>query len=578
VGLSRQLLATATYSDNTTANKTSQAGWSSTAPGVATVAAGLVTGISTGTAQIIGELGGVADTAEFSVSATQPSLSSVTVTPDPVTIAVGGSRSLSATANYSDGSFSTVTAQATWTSTAPGVASVAGGVVSGVAVGIAGIVATFGAFDDTSHVTVTASGPSEYVYPLKVGPTSRYLVDQNGKPFFLAGDAAWSLIGQASDEDADIYLANRHQLGFNMILTNLLEHKFSDNAPANFYGQNPFTGRLFTTPNPAYFAHVDHIIQSAAQQGIVVLLAPAYLGYGCGSEGWCAEIKAASTDDLKAWGQYLGNRYKNYDNIVWLIGGDTDPTSVAPKLQAMVAGIQEFDTRHLFTAHNDRGQMAIDPWSGAGWLTVNNIYTDGLEFTYAQPAYAVSPPMPFFLIESYYEGERGTTDTQLRSESYWTVLSGGTGHIIGNCPLWSFGTSTAAAFCTSTDWKAELNGQGSINMKNVKKLFTSRRWHLLVPDEGHTALTAGLGSGTDYATAAVASDGSSIIAYLPSSRTVTVDGSVLGASMRAWWYNPSTGSSIDAGTYSTTGAQDFTSGGGDWVLVLDNASLNFPAP
>ena len=540
VNLSRLFLATASYSDNSTSDRTSQAAWSSTDPGVATVAAGLVTGHSAGSAAIIAALGGFADTAQLTVSASQPALSGVTVTPDPVSITVGGSRSLAATASYADGSFATVTAQASWSSTAPAIATVAAGVVSGVAAGTAGIVAAFGAFDDTSHITVTASGPAGYVYPLKVGPTSRYLVDQNGKPFLLVGDAAWSLVAQLSDAQADTYLTARQQLGFDLVLVNLIEHKFASNAPADFYNIQPFTGATFTTPNEAYFAHVDYILQSAAQKGIVVLLAPAYVGYQCGDEGWCVELAAATNAELTAWGQYVGNRYKNYDNIVWLIGGDATPNAtIKSRLQAMVSGIQAVDSRHLFTAHNAPGSMAIDPWSGAPWLTLNNFY-DNQTSTHYQPAldaYHVAPPMPFFLSEARYDGE-GPSSQELRAQSYWTVLSGGFGHIYGDCPMWGFGAPSANGFCSSTDWVGDLTNAGSRNMQYLQKLFTSRRWHLLVPDEGHTALTAGFGSGTSYATAAVASDGSSIIAYLPTARPVTVNGSALGVSMKAWWYNP----------------------------------------
>jgi hypothetical protein len=145
--------------------------------------------------------------------------------------------------------------------------------------------------------------------------------------------------------------------------------------------------------------------------------------------------------------------------------------------------------------------------------------------------------------------------------------------------MWHFAAPSGSSFCSSTNWRGQLTNQGSRNMQYLQKLFTARRWHLLVPDEGHAALTAGYQTGTTYATAATASDGSSIIAYLPTARPVTVNGSSLGASMKAWWYNPATGISTLDGTYSTAGTHDFTPpGSGDWVLLVDDASLNFPAP
>ena len=584
VNLDRQLTATATYSDNSSSNKTAQTTWTSTAPGVATVAGGLVSGVSVGTAQIIGALGAIADTANITVTSTLPSLSGLIVNPDPVSLAVNGTRALAATAHYSDSSTSNATSGAAWSSTNSGVATVIAGLVTGVSGGTANVIASLGGFADTSHITVSGTGPAGYVYPVKMGPTSRYLVDQNGKPFFLAGDAAWSLIAQLSDQDADTYLTSRQQLGFTLVLANLIEHQFATNAPADIYNLQPFTDSTFGTPNEAYFAHVDHILQSAAQKGITVLLGPAYVGYQCGSQGWASELSAASTASLTAYGQYLGTRYKNFDNIIWLIGGDADPGScgVSAKLTAIIAGIQANDNRHLFTAHNNQEQMAIDPWPGASWLTVNDVYTySSTLYQQALSAYQVSPTMPFFLIETAYEGEHGSTAQGLRAQSYWTVLSGGFGHVFGNCPIWNFGSPGSSAFCSSTNWQAQLNGPGSKNIQYLQQLFTARHWYSLVPDTNHAVLTAGFGTfgQTNYVTAAVAADGSSIIAYLPSARTVTVNGSLLGSSMTAWWYNPGTGTSSSAGTVPTNVTHDFAPpGAGDWVLVIDNSALNFPAP
>ena len=97
-----------------------------------------------------------------------------------------------------------------------------------------------------------------YSYPLTVASTARHVVDQSAKPFLLVGDAAWSLFAALSDADAEFYLENRKQHGFTAVLANLLEKKYAPNAPANFYGFTPFTGKPFTTPREDYFAHVDY--------------------------------------------------------------------------------------------------------------------------------------------------------------------------------------------------------------------------------------------------------------------------------------------------------------------------------
>ena len=54
-------------------------------------------------------------------------------------------------------------------------------------------------------------------YPLKVGPTGRYLVDRNGRPFLIVGDSPQALIANVSETQADRYLrqpaGGRIQLG-----------------------------------------------------------------------------------------------------------------------------------------------------------------------------------------------------------------------------------------------------------------------------------------------------------------------------------------------------------------------------
>ena len=44
-------------------------------------------------------------------------------------------------------------------------------------------------------------------FPVAIGPTSRFLVDADGTPFPIHGEAAWSLAGALRRDDADHYLS-----------------------------------------------------------------------------------------------------------------------------------------------------------------------------------------------------------------------------------------------------------------------------------------------------------------------------------------------------------------------------------
>jgi hypothetical protein len=63
---------------------------------------------------------------------------------------------------------------------------------------------------------------------------------------------------------------------------------------------------------------------------------------------------------------------------------------------------------------------------------------------------------------------------------------------------------------------------------------------------------------------------------------ITIDMSKIsdpGSQAKCWWFNPRDGSSTLIGTYATSGSRKFTPPDvSDWVLTLDSAAANLPAP
>src|SRR5213083_655519 len=79
-------------------------------------------------------------------------------------------------------------------------------------------------------------------YPVKVGPTGRYLVDQNGAPFLIVGDSPQAMIGRLSEAEAEHYFANRQSHGFNTVWINLLCSTYigCNGDGSTFDGISPF--------------------------------------------------------------------------------------------------------------------------------------------------------------------------------------------------------------------------------------------------------------------------------------------------------------------------------------------------
>jgi hypothetical protein len=416
----------------------------------------------------------------------------------------------------------------------------------------------------------TGGGPT---FPLRVGTDLRHLVDQGDVPFLVNGDAAWSLIVGLQKPDVSVYLADRRAKGFNTILVNLIEHYFAVDPPRNAYGDGPFTTPGdFSTPNESYFAHADWVINEAASRGMLVLLTPAYLGFGCGAEGWCQEMNANGTTKMFNYGVFLGNRYKNFKNIIWVHGGDTNANAypgTGDIMRAVINGIKSLDGPRVHTAHCGPETSALDCYNEA-WLDVNTTYSGcSKSAVRTQTDYNRARMMPFFYIEGKYENE-GASDVCLRSQAYWSILGGSSGEVFGNNPIWLF---------TGPAWQQALNSPGAQSMANVGALFRSRAWQTLVPDYLHQVVTAGYGdvNNATYASAARASDGSMAIAYLPVGGTITVDMSRLSRSATARWYDPVAGTftAIAGSPFPNAGSRNFTTPGNnaggsvDWVLVLE---------
>jgi hypothetical protein len=432
-------------------------------------------------------------------------------------------------------------------------------------------------------VLVVAGGAraADPTYPLKLSANHRFLVDQSNRPFLMQGDAAWSLIVGLDKPDVETYLRNRQAKGFNTLIVNLLEHKFAKHAPNNVFGEGPFiTPGDFSTPNEKYFAYADWVIRKAGEYDMQVLLAPIYLGYKGTDEGWIEETLQNGPAKCLDYGLYLGKRYRDFDNVIWLIGGDRNPESALEDVDLIALGIKENDHRHLMTAHCAPENTAMDQYAGGRWVDLNTTYTYRLVHDSLLANYNFKPTMPYFLIETTYEGEHNASAVQIRRQAYWAVLCGGFGHVMGNNPIWHF--DGPGLFPVEATWQQAMDLPGSVGMMYWGKLFRSRDWFGLVPDQKHEIVTSGLGefNGLDILMAGRTEDRSTVIAYLPTSRKVTVDMSKLsGANAKAWWFDPGTGKSSAAGEFPTTGVRDFTPPGeGDWVLVLDDAGRQLVAP
>jgi hypothetical protein len=126
-------------SDGTFQDATLSAAWSSPAPAVATVSAGVVRGVAAGDVAVTSTFSGISASCPVRVAAPIPRYG---VRPaDPILLGLGGKLPLQFLQYGASTQPTDLTGTATWTSNATAVASVSGGVVTGVNAGTATITA-----------------------------------------------------------------------------------------------------------------------------------------------------------------------------------------------------------------------------------------------------------------------------------------------------------------------------------------------------------------------------------------------------------------------------------------------------
>jgi hypothetical protein len=431
----------------------------------------------------------------------------------------------------------------------------------------------------TANLTLDVNEPPS-PFPVRVVTGSPALLDRGGKPWRVHGDAAWSLIAKLNDEEIERYLADRRARGFNTLLVNLIEHKFTTRPPRDFYGEPPFLAPGdFARPNERYFARAERIVRRAEENGFLVLLAPAYLGFDGGDEGWYAEMTRTSEETLRRYGRYLGALFRDRRNVVWVLGGDFNPPD-RRGTEAVAAGIRDEQPAALWVAHAAPETAGREYWRDARWLSFETVYSYRNVPRAVAGRYRADGQTPIVLLETHYENTPGIDARQIRAQAYSGLLAGAVaGQVYGNHPIWHFGPP--GYYDLATTWQRELGSAGAVAMQALWTVLSARDWWKLQPMPGWGLMKDLRWPRGEQPLAALATDGSFALVYLPRGTSTRVDLSRLsGKLVRASWFDPVSGGFRAArrGMLPTEGVAQFhppeRNAGGDldWLLVLDVAS------
>ena len=427
---------------------------------------------------------------------------------------------------------------------------------------------------------------------LLVSTNDRHLVRENGQPFFWLGDTVWELTHKLSREQIDTYLDDRQARGFNVIQTVGLAELDGLTVP-NVYGELPLNNLDPTQPNDAYFEHVDYAIDQAAARGMYVAFLPTWgdkVDSLWGTDppifdpDYQGQGDAAAEAKARSYGQYVGNRYKDRDNVIFVLGGDRRPDVEQNVWQAMAESVEAASDGQLMTFHPLKEFSSSDAFHNENWLDFNMLQSgqSELEDSYndIKQDYNKTPIKPTIDAEARYEGQ-GNTPLWVRRKAYWATFAGAFGHTYGHFSLWKIVRDQDTQYSGEPTWDEALSAEGGDDMRHLKALIESRPMLDRIPDQ--SLITVSEGTFDDRLQATRGEDGSYAMVYSSNGRSFDIDLSKLdgSAGLVGWWFDPRDGSVqqiLDA--IASSGTMTFTppSFGDDWVLVLDAADAGYPIP
>ncbi|MDO8544393.1 MAG: glycoside hydrolase family 140 protein [Opitutaceae bacterium] len=437
---------------------------------------------------------------------------------------------------------------------------------------------------------------------LRVSENKRFLVKADGTPFFWLADTAWELFHRLSREDAELYLRKRAQQGFNVVQAVVLAELDGLTVP-NTYGHLPLRNNDPLQPIEEYFEHVEWVINKAASVGIYLGVLPAW-GDKWNRKQWGAGPEIFTVENARGYGEWLGRRYAGR-NVIWILGGDRPIENDTHKeiIRAMARGLRQGDGgKQLMTMHPGGGRGSAEWFHDDDWLDFNmrqNGHVVGFSERYVKTRadYNRTPVKPVIDGESIYEDHPiafkaatlgHSTAADVRRPFYWNVFAGALGHTYGHHSVWQMATPERKPINTPLmSWREALDQPGSSQMQFGRRLMESRPFLTRIPDDDVIVPAAvptavpGAGQYRFVATRDVA--GSYAMIYVPVGRPFRVRlTKVSGPRVTAWWFNPRTGNATAAGEYVNEGEREFISPTPgetlDWVLVLDDASMNFSPP
>lgn len=429
---------------------------------------------------------------------------------------------------------------------------------------------------------------------LKVSSNQRYLILENGQPFFWLGDTGWELFHRLTYQEADHYLSKRASQGFNVIQAVVLA-EFDGLHTPNANGYTPLSNDDPTKPVEGYFLFVDSIVDLAAKYGLYIAMLPTW-GDKVYKDKWGQGPEIFNVSNAAQYGEWIGTRYKKKSNIIWVIGGDRNPRNDQDVniWRAMAEGIVKGcggNEYALMSFHPQPGKTS----SSSSWFHED----DWLDFNMLQTGHCEDEPVwdkigndyrrnivkPVLNAEAVYEDhplcfnakQNGyTTAYDSRKAGYLSVFAGSFGYTYGCHSIWQFYAPERTAVNSPVRfWYVSMDLPGASQLIHLKNLIETFSADNRRPD---STILINRYTGTKRIEALRGDD--FLLVYSAAGESIELNAKSISALIfSSYWFDPRTGAKIKNASVPNKGVLKFAcpSKGkyNDWVLVLYDVNKRY---
>lgn len=430
---------------------------------------------------------------------------------------------------------------------------------------------------------------------IQVSENQRFLMMEDGKPFFWMADTAWELMHRGTKEQIKDYLENRRKKGFNVIQTVVLAEEDGLHTP-DMAGELPLIDDDPMRPNEAYFDMVDFTIETAAEKGLYVALLPTW-----GDKVipmWGGGPQVFTVENAEFFGHWVAERYQDCTNIVWVLGGDrpilSENGDFRAVWQAMATGIRSvLGDKALLTYHPnadpvlEHGAATVhaQEWADFVMFQSSHYAADIPTWEKADTLYRLDPAKPVLDGEINYEDHPIAyypkwdpksgyfRDYEVRKAMYRSVFAGGCGVTYGHhhvWQMWDYGREVKNNGFELRPWVDALDRPGAFQVRHLVNLMLSHDFFNRIPDQ--TMILSEVGEAGSHICATRDTGGTYAMVYIPNAeQTVKLDVSSLQKPYEVNWFDPRTGythpieGQLDGDTLSMTTPLN----GPDWVLLIE---------